>query len=293
MIKKKDPKKHYLDVIEERKDEAEERSIEEIHQDLLLSLKEYEQYFLDEAIKSVKFDGNDSIKKITNALEDILRNDHNHYVQNTEKYKQFAPFRWTIDDALGRYTTDLIEKLTGGLSDQEVEMIVRSLFAFSQRKWELLKEGKISANKTDIDSFLEIVEKTPLGKEKSEPIKSLVQKIFQNPLYLQNLAVKEELKEDLEVSLIQLPSQEDVSEREWNDLEEIKKSLTNLIKKWSYEEFISQYFCFLDKKESRSIENVNLVLYKLLPLYGILGEKQEVLVEVYDLMERLAKIIKK
>jgi hypothetical protein len=93
MIKKKDPKKHYLDVIEERKDEAEERSIEEIHQDLLLSLKEHEQYFLDEAIKSVYFDGNDSIKKITNALEDILRNDHNYYVQNTEKYKQFAPFR--------------------------------------------------------------------------------------------------------------------------------------------------------------------------------------------------------
>lgn len=78
---------------------------------------------------------------------------------------------------------------------------------------------------------MEIVEKTPLGKEKSEPIRSLVQRIFQNPLYLQNLAVKEELKEDLEVSLIQLPSQEDVSEREWNDLEEIKKSLINLIKK--------------------------------------------------------------
>lgn len=95
----------------------------------------------------------------------------------------------------------------------------------------MLKEGKISANKTDIDSFLKIVEKTSIGKEKSESIRLLVQRIFKNPLYLQNLAIKEELIEDLEVPLIQLPSQEDVSEREWNDLEEIKKSLINLIKK--------------------------------------------------------------
>lgn len=78
---------------------------------------------------------------------------------------------------------------------------------------------------------MEIVEKTSIGKEKSESIRLLVQRIFQNPLYLQNLAIKEELIEDLEVPLIQLPSQEDVSEREWNDLEEIKKSLINLIKK--------------------------------------------------------------
>ena len=56
---KKTPK-HYLDVLEDRKDEREEENIKEVYEGLYIALKDHEEYFLQEAVKSIDFNGENS-----------------------------------------------------------------------------------------------------------------------------------------------------------------------------------------------------------------------------------------
>ncbi len=290
---KKTPK-HYLDVLEDRKDEREEENIKEVYEGLYIALKDHEEYFLQEAVKSIDFNGeNSEWKKITQAIETVLKNDPNHYMQDIEAYKKFSPFVWTLGDGISRYVNHLKNTLTGWLSDKELEMIISSFIAFIQKKDELLHTGKIDPNKTDVDNFLDRVSTMEAFKDKRESVRIFAEKIRGHREKTQKIEVKNTLVQGLERRPIQLPSQKDVSENKWKELQEIEKSLQKLVEKWLYKDIITDYFYLMKQEGIYSPGNVYSVVEKLIDMYHIQGKKEDLVTDISDYMQRLEKIIPK
>jgi len=290
---KKTPK-HYLDVLEDRKDEREEENIKEVYEGLYIALKDNEEYFLQEAVKSIDFNGeNPEWKKITQAIETILKNDPNHYMQDVEAYKKFSPFVWTLGDGISRYVNHLKNTLTGWLSDKELEMIIRSFIAFIQKKDELLHTGKIDPNKTDVDNFLDRVSTMEAFKDKREIVRIFAEKIRGHREKTKKIELKNTLVQGLERRPIQLPSQKDVSENEWKELQEIEKLLQKLVEKWLYKNIITDYFYLMKQEGIYSPGNIYSVVEKLIDMYHIQGKKEDLITDISDYMQRLEKIIPK
>ena len=105
-------KKHYLDEIDEKNDKREQILIKNIFQDLMLSLEDKESYFLQETIKKIHLDGQDSYKKIQKTIGNIINTDKNQYMQNTDIYKKYAFARQTLGDAVDLYIDSLTKKIT-------------------------------------------------------------------------------------------------------------------------------------------------------------------------------------
>gem|GEM_PF-4132714 len=110
-------------------------------------------------------------------------------------------------------------------------MIIRSFIAFIQKKDELLHTGKIDPNKTDVDNFLDRVSTMEAFKDKREIVRIFAEKIRGHREKTKKIELKNTLVQGLERRPIQLPSQKDVSENEWKELQEIEKLLQKLVEK--------------------------------------------------------------
>jgi hypothetical protein len=83
-------KRHYLDELDDKKDEFENRIIQEIVDDLRISLKEHEEYFFQETIKKIDLTEPDFSSKMEKVIEDILLNDPNQYMKNVATYIKYG-----------------------------------------------------------------------------------------------------------------------------------------------------------------------------------------------------------
>ena len=91
----------------------------------------------------MRLDGQDSSKKIKQTIINVLKNDHNQYVQADPEYKKYANYTATMEEVLSRYTEIFKERVMRGVPESEIDQIVSSFMGFLQRKPELLETGKI------------------------------------------------------------------------------------------------------------------------------------------------------
>ncbi|MEI6774991.1 MAG: hypothetical protein WCL18_09860 [bacterium] len=96
--------------LDQRSDDSEKAVIANIVNDVKASLKDYEEYFLQETIKKLRLDGQGSSKKITKTIRDVVINDENQYLQEVPTYKKYQSASSTMADAMMIYIESLKEK---------------------------------------------------------------------------------------------------------------------------------------------------------------------------------------
>lgn len=188
----------YIRQQENREREQEQERIHAIADDLTVSLVDHEDYFLQEAVKNLHLDGIESHKKIVKAINDVLINDPNNYLDTVEQYKKefWSPGR--IKDALDIYAERLEKKLVGWLSNETIDYYVSSFIGFLQRKDQLAQKDEIDESKTDIDNFLMLAENIYKSEDKIKEARSLLEKIWPSKVKSQIIAEQMKIIENID-----------------------------------------------------------------------------------------------
>ena len=105
-------------------------------------------------------------------------------------------------------------------------------------------------------------------------------KIYQNE-------VEWRVVENIDKKPIVFPKQEEVSQKERNDLEYIKYEIIKIVWSGQYEEFLSDFFYKTKEREQQDIAEIEYVIKKLMQEYRIKGKEDILLIDLYDYLERL------
>lgn len=244
-------KEDYLSKKEREQDERDSQQNKIKFNQLALSMKGKEESLLQEALMLVNFDAKNVAGQIEKAITSIVT--HSEYIKDTEIYRSCSLYKATWEEVLSYYISYLEEKLRGSLSDNEVEIVSHSIITFFQEKKQLLRENKIDPDKTDKDNFIEIANKVASFRDKGESIKNFIEHIWENPDRIEKIRVQIELLKKLEIIPIQLPTQKDISEGEWNELQAIQESWEAIMGGWAFEEFIANFFHDIKEEDVLSI----------------------------------------
>ena len=102
-----DPTEH-TDAIRDKQEE--DRKISK-SRDLEKSLIGHEEYLLQEVIKKLSLDGENSSKKIKQTIKHVIDTDTHQYVQNAEVYKEFQNTPIILGDIIDFYVEILKNKI--------------------------------------------------------------------------------------------------------------------------------------------------------------------------------------
>lgn len=244
-------KEDYLRKKEREQDDRDSQQNRNKADQLILSMKGQEVAILQEALMLVNFDTKNVASQIKEAITGVVKN--SEHIKNTEIYRKFSLYKETWEEILSYCVSYLEEKLRGSLSDNEVEIISRSIITFFQEKKQLLRDNKIDPDKTDKDNFIEIANKVASFRDKGESIRNFIEYIWENPDRIEKIRVQIELLKKLEIMPIQLPTQKDISEGEWNELQAIQESWEAIMGGWAFEEFIANFFHDIKEEDVLSI----------------------------------------
>lgn len=172
--------RHYSESAEDRADQRHRELVKKIAWDLNSSLRQHEKYFFQKIIKKLRIDEQNFSSKIQRTIHNVLVNDPKQYLQNTDTYKNYAYVAGTQSDTVDFYIDELKKKFVEWLSDEEVDEIAISYMKFLKKKDPFLRKNEISDNKSDIDSFMDTIQKTNLEEYKFKKIKIFLDKLRMN-----------------------------------------------------------------------------------------------------------------
>lgn len=276
----------YLQNLEDRGDAYEERIINEIVADLVVSLKDDEENIFQEVIKELHLNNHESSKKIIKAIENVLHNSENDYLQKSNSYQKNRSYNITVDSALSLYIEKLKEKLVGFLPDHEVDKLVISYIGFLQRKEKLLEEGKISDKNTDIDNFMDITKGVVQEERQLDKMRSFLEKIGSS-IEKERTYTQNDLIQGLD------NSKKDLSPEQREDVQYIKNMLEKEIWESSYQKFILDFFKRTEKLATTSPVEIEDIVEELMKENSISGNIEDDKIDIADYLQRLKSIIYK
>ncbi len=266
----------YLDIVEDRNEQFENRKIEKIVKELETSLQHHETYFLHIIIRHFCIDKLDKYIGINEKIADILLNDEHQYIQELPVYKDYKNVSGTLHDAITMYAGTLKKILIGNLPDSiwlPILQRFKSIFPKNLDEWS--SKDIISDKTLGILQKL-IQEDSAKMANKLEQTQNTVQKTL-----MTNLSTKPNIFSD----------QNKIFNKEGENLEYIHKKLLEILWKATFDDFIIDFFEQTDKEDILFSYQTENIIQKLIKKYNIINnEDQE---KILDYLQRLYLIYKK
>lgn len=284
---------NWNEKVEYERDERDEENIEWIRADLNRSLKDHQEFYIQEALKGVDVYQDNFSKQIAQSLKDVVLADEHNCLETVNMYKEYKQSARKIDRALDLYVDDLYAIMRGTISIAQADSMIISYIGFLQRKEGLLLSGEINKDTSDIDNFINMMKKTISGDAMLINIKNFLERVFPSDLESKKIDTKTNIKKILTKNVVRFPSSKNLTSQERSDLQYIKDDLSLIMWTTTKEEFLFDFFDKMKKQDSFTLLEIDDIVLSLMKKYDVRGNEEDVQITLSDYMQRLRSIMSK